>query len=103
MRKAAPAKKVRAAEGETVEGQCLCGAVTVEIGIPARWAWHDHSAASRRAHGAAYATYVGSWRRRFRIVSGEDEVKRFRHEATGTIRSFCRRCGPAAASASGAG
>lgn len=98
MRKAAPAKKVRAASaakamGEAVEGQCLCGAVTVEIGIPARWAWHDHSAASRRAHGAAYATYVGSWRRRFRIVSGEEEVTRFRHEATGTTRSFCRRCG----------
>src|ERR1700712_5326931 len=48
-------------------GQCLCGSVSFEIDTPARWAWHDHSAASRRAHGAAYATYVGSWRKRFRI------------------------------------
>ncbi|HEY1243977.1 MAG TPA: hypothetical protein VGF29_04005 [Hyphomicrobiaceae bacterium] len=41
-------------------GQCLCGKVRVEISIPAFWAWHDHSRASRRAHGAAYATYVRS-------------------------------------------
>jgi hypothetical protein len=46
-------------------GQCLCGNVQVEITIPAFWAWHDHSRASRRAHGAAYATYVGCWRSRF--------------------------------------
>jgi hypothetical protein len=39
-------------------GQCLCGKVQVEISIPAFWAWHDHSRASRRAHGAAYAMYV---------------------------------------------
>jgi len=25
------------------KGQCLCGAVQVEIGLPAFWAWHDHS------------------------------------------------------------
>ncbi len=50
-------------------GQCLCGRVSFEIDTPARWAWHDHSPASRRAHGAAYATYVGSWRKRFRITT----------------------------------
>jgi hypothetical protein len=32
--------------------------VELEIDFPAFWAWHDHSAASRRAHGAAYATYI---------------------------------------------
>jgi len=53
------------------QGQCLCGSVGFEIDVPARWAWHDHSIASRRAHGAAYATYVGSWRKRFRITKGE--------------------------------
>ena len=53
-------------------GRCLCGSVGFEMDVPARWAWHDHSAASRRAHGAAYATYVGSWRKRLRITKGED-------------------------------
>jgi hypothetical protein len=57
-------------------GQCLCGKVCFEIDTPARWAWHDHSAASRRAHGAAYATYVGSWRKRFRITKGQTNIAR---------------------------
>ena len=78
---------------ECAEGRCLCGAVRLEIDVPARWAWHDHSPASRRAHGAAYATYVGSYRSRFRITEGSDEVTRFADEATGTVRSFCARCG----------
>jgi len=75
------------------QGQCLCGKVRFEIDVPARWAWHDHSAASRRAHGAAYATYVGSWRKRFRIIEGEDTITRFEDKATKTVRSFCASCG----------
>jgi hypothetical protein len=74
-------------------GQCLCGRVAFEIDVPARWAWHDHSAPSRRAHGAAYATYVGSWRKRFRITSGEDAISRYEDGATKTVRSFCSACG----------
>lgn len=74
-------------------GRCVCGAVEVEIGVPARWAWHDHSAASRHAQGAAYATYVGSWRSRFRVVAGEEHITRFEDEKAGTARSFCARCG----------
>ena len=77
----------------TVAGQCLCGAVKFEINYPAFWAWHDHSAASRRAHGAAYATYVGVWRKRFRILAGEDEIACYEETATRARRSFCRRCG----------
>jgi hypothetical protein len=76
-----------------VAGQCRCGAVHVEIEFPARWAWHDHSAASRHAHGAAYATYVGSWRRRFRITSGESDLTRYSDAEAGTTRSFCSCCG----------
>ncbi|HEY1561527.1 MAG TPA: GFA family protein [Caulobacteraceae bacterium] len=74
-------------------GRCACGAVEVEIGVPARWAWHDHCAASRLAHGAAYATYVGAYRSRFRIKKGADMVSRFEEPDSGHVRSFCRRCG----------
>jgi hypothetical protein len=73
--------------------RCLCGTVRLEIDVPARWAFHDHSVASRRAHGAAYATYVGSWRKRFRIVEGESAITRYEDKASGTLRSFCARCG----------
>ena len=48
-----------------------CRTVRLEIDYPARWAWHDHKRASRIAHGAAYASYVGSWRKRFCIMAGE--------------------------------
>ena len=75
------------------KGQCLCGSISFEIDVPARWAWHDHSALSRRAHGAAYATYVGSWRKRFRIVSGEADIARFEDQAAKATRHFCKRCG----------
>lgn len=75
------------------EGACVCGAVRVEIDVPAQWAWHDHSKRSRHAQGAAYATYVGSWRSRFRILEGEAMLTRYEDEAAGTTRSFCRRCG----------
>ena len=84
---------MRGPEGRTATGRCTCGAVEVEIGVPARWAWHDHAEASRHAHGAAYVTYVGSWRSRFRISDGEAQVSRFEDEALGTVRSFCGRCG----------
>jgi len=91
--KAKVVRKAPAMSGEGVQGQCQCGMVRFEIGFPARWAWHDHSAASRRAHGAAYATYVGSWRSRFRISQGSDFITRFNDAAAGTTRGFCAKCG----------
>src|ERR1700752_4875256 len=88
------AKKPKAvALGKPAQGRCLCGKVCFEIDVPARWAWNDHSAASRRAHGAAYATYVGSWRKRFRITKGKTTIARYEDTETGTARSFCSRCG----------
>ncbi|MBI1779052.1 MAG: GFA family protein [Proteobacteria bacterium] len=74
-------------------GQCLCGKVRFEIDIPARWAWHDHSRKTQHAQGAAYATYVGSWRSRFRFTKGAANVTRFNDAAAGKARSFCARCG----------
>ena len=87
------AKATKAENTASAIGQCLCGAVQIEIGVPARWAWHDHSSASRRAHGAAYATYVGCWRSRFRVTKGKAKITRFQDKATGRARSFCSSCG----------
>jgi len=76
-----------------VSGRCLCGAVELEIDYPAFWAWHDHSAASRRAHGAAYATYIGCWRKHARVLKGRKSITRFDDANTESTRSFCSRCG----------
>ncbi len=73
--------------------RCACGAVRLEIDAPAFWAWHDHSQSGRRAHGGAYATYVGSWRSRLRILAGEEHLTRWENPDDGTARSFCARCG----------
>jgi hypothetical protein len=67
--------------------------VRIEIDFPAFWAWHDHSEASRRAHACAYATYVGSWRSRFRIVQGAKNIRRYQDAMIGGTRSFCVKCG----------
>jgi len=73
--------------------RCVCGAVRLEIGFPAFWAWHDHSEASRRAQGCAYATYVGTWKSRFRVVKGAKSIRRFEDRQAGGARSFCGTCG----------
>jgi hypothetical protein len=75
------------------QAACVCGAVRVEIDVPAVWAWHDHGEASRKAQGAAYATYVGSWKSRFRILAGEEMLTRYEDAQRKTARSFCRACG----------
>jgi hypothetical protein len=74
-------------------GECVCGEVRLEIDYPAFWAWHDHSDASRHAQGCAYATYVGSWRSRFRVLQGTDSITRFEDKKMRTARSFCAACG----------
>jgi hypothetical protein len=40
-----------------------------------------------------YATYVGTWRKRFRFTAGERDICRFEEADTGAVRRFCRRCG----------
>lgn len=77
----------------TVVARCVCGAVELEIAYPAFWAWHDHSHASQRAQGCAYATYVGTWKSRFRVAKGAKSIRRFEDKSSGAARSFCGACG----------
>ncbi len=86
-------RKLRTPAPAAVSAQCACGRVRLEIDYPAFWAWHDHSRPTQHAHGAAYATYVGVWRSRFRIVLGEKRIVRFEDKARHTTRSFCATCG----------
>ena len=91
--KSAVRKTMNSAERSEVEGRCICGDVVILLAFPAFWAWHDHSSATRHAHGAAYATYVGAWRSRVRILKGEAKLARFENVETRTSRKFCKRCG----------
>ena len=78
---------------EQCEGQCACGDVRIAIDVPAFWAWHDHSRATQVAQGCAYATYIGCWRSRLRILDGAESLTRFENPSTGSARCFCSRCG----------
>jgi hypothetical protein len=78
---------------ENATGRCACGAVEIEIDVPAFWAWHDHSKATQRAQGCAYATYIGCWRSKVRVVRGSKSISRYEDAATRAVRSFCANCG----------
>ncbi len=93
MRKAATVKKPARMSAAKAVGVCICGKVQIEIGVPAFWAWHDHSKASRHAQGCAYATYVGVWKSRVRVLKGTRSMTSFEDPATRAVRSFCGTCG----------
>lgn len=86
-------KSVRKRSAAKAIGDCLCGAVRVEISVPVFWAWHDHSKASQRAQGCAYATYVGCWKSKLRVVKGSKSISSFEEPQTHAVRSFCAKCG----------
>jgi hypothetical protein len=86
-------KKPKMRAAATITGACLCGAVEIETDAPVFWAWHDHTAATRRAHGAAYATYVGCWKSKVRVTKGEKAIGRYEDTERRQVRSFCSQCG----------
>ena len=79
-------------ESTSVRGACLCGAVRFEIQLPPLFCAHCHCSICRRAHGAAYVTWVGALATGFTLLAGDDQLVRYRSSDHGT-RSFCGICG----------
>ncbi|TDI62870.1 MAG: GFA family protein [Alphaproteobacteria bacterium] len=77
---------------ETISGGCLCGAVVFEFDTPSLWAAHCHCTMCRRAHGAAYVTWVGVRESGFRITKGDADLVHY-DSSDHLTRSFCGRCG----------
>jgi hypothetical protein len=73
-------------------GGCLCRAVRFEIDEFLPRVAHCHCSMCRKFHGAAYATFVGVPRSKFRWTEGEDALKGYTAE-NGTTRTFCSHCG----------
>lgn len=78
--------------GGAVQGGCLCGSVRFTIEFPTLWAAHCHCSMCRRAHGAAFVTWVGVPAEQFRLDAGGDVLTRF-SSSPAAQRSFCSRCG----------
>lgn len=73
-------------------GRCHCGAVRFVARFPSRFVAHCHCESCRRAHGAAFVTWVGFQSPQVAITQGSDLLAA--HESSpGTFRRFCRRCG----------
>jgi hypothetical protein len=73
-------------------GQCLCGAVRFNAGLPSKWVAHCHCTRCQRAHGAAFVTWVGMVADRVALDDPEGALVWFRSDG-GSERAFCGRCG----------
>ena len=54
------------------EGACLCGQVRFAIVPPTKWCAHCHCTMCRRAHGAAFVTWIGVPEAQFDFLHGRD-------------------------------
>ena len=73
-------------------GRCHCGRVRFVARFPSRFVAHCHCESCRRAHGAAFVTWVGFLSPQVTIVQGAELVAA--HESSpGAFRRFCRACG----------
>ena len=79
---------------ELVQGSCLCSGIAWEVaGDDFTRMSHCHCSRCRKAHGAAFATFVVATARGFRWLRGPDLIRHF--EFRGGDRPFCSRCGSA--------
>jgi hypothetical protein len=78
----------------TLEGSCLCGAVTYEVtGEPQRF-YHCHCSRCRKATGTGHASNLFLQPAALKWRSGEEQVVAFKvPEATRFTNTFCAICG----------
>ena len=74
-----------------IRGSCLCGDVTFTIETAGAILYHCHCSMCRKAHGAAFATYVAAPRGSV-ALHGDGSVKHYASRP-GSERAFCGRCG----------
>ena len=72
-------------------GRCLCGQIRYELDGELPPSVNCHCQYCRRAHGAAFVTVAWVPTARFRVVAGEDRIRRYVH--AGGYRAFCPDCG----------
>lgn len=73
-------------------GACLCGGVRFYVELPSKWVAHCHCSLCRRAHGAAFVTWVGIDSTKCTITDPEN-LLRWYESSQGAHRGFCQRCG----------
>jgi len=79
-------------ENAIIKGGCLCGKILFEAHLPSKWCSHCHCSQCRKAHGAGYVTWVGFESERFKLNTGNDQLKWYA-SSPGARRGFCADCG----------
>jgi len=75
-----------------IRGSCLCGQVRFDLAGRLQFINHCHCSMCRKAHGAAFGTFLHADGRGFRWLAGEPLVERY-PSSPGNYRAFCRVCG----------
>jgi len=75
-----------------VTGSCLCGDIAWLVDGPFDEMSHCHCSMCRKAHGAAFATYVSCASEAMSWLRGQDRIRRY-ESSPGFDRPFCPRCG----------
>jgi hypothetical protein len=75
-----------------VKGSCLCKGIQFEVQGQFGEMMDCFCSMCRKAHGAAYATFVGCDAADFRWVQGKELIRTYQSSPKGT-RSFCGVCG----------
>ena len=75
-----------------IHGSCLCGQIKYELDGGVELINHCHCSMCRKAHGAAFGSFLHAAASGFRWVAGEDLLQRYQ-SSPGNVRAFCRVCG----------
>ena len=75
-----------------ITGHCECGSVSYEADSEITDYSHCHCSQCRRMHGAAFATFAGVARDKFRSLSGESDLTNYNSSGDHN-RVFCGVCG----------
>lgn len=75
-----------------IRGSCLCGNVRFELTCSAQFINHCHCSMCRKAHGAAFGSFLHADGTGFRWITGESYVKNY-PSSPGNVRAFCTGCG----------
>jgi hypothetical protein len=78
---------------DPITGGCLCGAVRFELASPPTIAGYCHCTRCQRRTGTSSSAQARIDGRSFRLVSGAEHVKAWRHPDGGFEKCFCVECG----------
>jgi hypothetical protein len=75
-----------------IRGSCLCGQVRFELEGAPQFINHCHCSMCRKAHGAAFGSFLHSDGSGFRWLSGQTHITNY-PSSPGNVRAFCSVCG----------